>query len=87
MILLCAFAYALLYGTVPSPIVMFPFIYWGGLYVVQFAGFSIWQLVRRQHLGGCLGTASAVRMRATRVAPATSAIEAPGIEQQLSLHG
>ena len=35
----CAAAYALREGTVPSPIALLPVIYWGGLYVAQFAGF------------------------------------------------
>jgi len=39
VIVLCAFAYALSDGTVPSAIVLLPFLYWGGLYVAQFAGF------------------------------------------------
>jgi len=38
-IVFCAFAYALRAGTLPPPIVLLPFIYWGGLYVAQFAGF------------------------------------------------
>jgi cellulose synthase (UDP-forming) len=38
-IVFCAFAYALRDGTLPPPIVLLPFIYWGGLYVAQFAGF------------------------------------------------
>jgi cellulose synthase (UDP-forming) len=31
--------YALRHGTLPRPIVLFPFVYWGGLYVALLAGF------------------------------------------------
>jgi cellulose synthase (UDP-forming) len=39
VIVFCAVAYALRDGTVPSPIALLPVMYWGGLYVAQFAGF------------------------------------------------
>jgi len=35
----CTFVYALRNGTLPPPIVLLPFVYWGGLYVALFAGF------------------------------------------------
>jgi len=38
-LVLCTFVYALRNGTLPPPIVLLPFIYWGGLYVALFAGF------------------------------------------------
>jgi cellulose synthase (UDP-forming) len=38
-VVLCTFVYALRDGTLPPPIVLLPFIYWGGLYVALFAGF------------------------------------------------
>ncbi len=31
--------YAIRHGTVPRPIVFYPFLWWGGLYVILFAGF------------------------------------------------
>ena len=43
-------AYALRHGTLPKPIVICPFLYWGGLYIVLFAGFvarswyGVWKL-------------------------------------------
>ena len=39
MLVLCTLIYALRNGTLPRPIVLLPFIYWGGLYVALFAGF------------------------------------------------
>jgi len=31
--------YAVRHGTLPHPALLFPFVYWGGLYVALFAGF------------------------------------------------
>ncbi len=39
MVVLCTLIYALHNGTLPRPIVLLPFVYWGGLYVALFAGF------------------------------------------------
>ena len=39
MLVICTLIYALRNGTLPRPIVLLPFIYWGGLYVALFAGF------------------------------------------------
>ncbi len=39
MLVLCTLVYALRNGTLPRPIVLLPFVYWGGLYVALFAGF------------------------------------------------
>jgi hypothetical protein len=39
MVVLCTLIYALHDGTLPRPIVLLPFVYWGGLYVALFAGF------------------------------------------------
>jgi cellulose synthase (UDP-forming) len=41
VLLLVAFTviYAIRHGTLPRPTLLFPFIYWGGLYVALFAGF------------------------------------------------
>ena len=38
-LVLCTLIYALRAGTLPRPIVLLPFVYWGGLYVALFAGF------------------------------------------------
>jgi cellulose synthase (UDP-forming) len=38
-LVLCTFVYALRNGTLPPPIVLLPFVYWGGLYVALFASF------------------------------------------------
>ena len=38
-VMLCTLTYALCAGTAPSPIALLPVIYWGGMYVAQFAGF------------------------------------------------
>ncbi len=45
--------YALRHGTLPRPMLLCPFLYWGGLYVVVFAGFvarswyGVWKLPKR----------------------------------------
>ena len=39
LVVLGTFAFALRDGTLPRPIVLVPFIYWGGMYVVLLAGF------------------------------------------------
>jgi cellulose synthase (UDP-forming) len=38
-LVLCTLLYALRHGTVPRATLLFPFVYWGGLYVALFAGF------------------------------------------------
>jgi cellulose synthase (UDP-forming) len=47
-----ALIYGVAHGTLPRPIVLIPFVYWGGLYVALFAGFVArgWHGVRRLRL-------------------------------------
>ena len=72
LLVLGAAIYALRRGTVPRPIVLYPFLWWGGLYVVLFTGFvarswyGVSGLPRR-----IIPTVE--RRRETRAAPASNA--------------
>ena len=64
----CTLLYALRNGTLPRPIVLLPFLYWGGLYVALFAGF-----VARSWYG-----VSSLRKALLRLAPSLRGLIARG---------
>jgi cellulose synthase (UDP-forming) len=73
-------ALALRHGTIPRPIVLCPFIYWGGLYMVLFANF-----VARSWYGVSAGVAPTVERRrrepAEEPAPCWSVFDRAGLRR------
>ena len=71
---LCTLVYALRNGTLPRPIVLLPFVYWGGLYVALFAGF----VARSWHGVSMLRRALPAMLRGLRGRPGDGLPALPG---------
>lgn len=85
-IVLATLAYALRRGTLPAPIVLIPFLYWGGTYVLLLAGF----VVRSWH-GVDGGRRPAVERRAPEPPPQPRPLPRParrlGAQPRLAVAG
>ena len=73
-LVLCTLVYALRNGTLPRPIVLLPFVYWGGLYVALLAGF----VARSWHGVSMLRRALPAMLRGLRGRPGDGLPALPG---------